>query len=90
MIEKQKRYGYLGTRLRGRRIEQGLSLDQLAELTGLDAAHLVAVEAGRTTITYNEFVNVAMALGSTSHEMLSPASSSYEKVVRIADYRRAK
>ena len=55
--------------IRDRRISRNISLHDLAESCGMSRAQLVAVEEGRRSLTLNQAIDLAQALGIDAAEM---------------------
>jgi ribosome-binding protein aMBF1 (putative translation factor) len=63
----------LGSAIRSRRRELGLSQEQLAERAGLDRSYLGQVERGENSIALLPLINVATALGVTLEQLMGQA-----------------
>jgi transcriptional regulator with XRE-family HTH domain len=61
----------LGLRLRQLREEQGLSIADLAKLTGLEPSDINTMEAGELDIPITTIVALARALGTTPARLLT-------------------
>jgi transcriptional regulator with XRE-family HTH domain len=55
----------LGRRVKALRAERGLTQERAAELAGLDARHLQAIEAGDSNVTMSTLHGLAKSLGVT-------------------------
>ncbi|MEO1576418.1 MAG: cupin domain-containing protein [Pseudomonadota bacterium] len=73
----------LGTLLRARRRELGLTLQELAEKAELSAAFLSQAENGKATPSIVSLINIAKALGTDVHYFISPPAA--KSLVRRAD-----
>ncbi len=60
----------LGARIRDHRLEQGMSLDQLAKRSGVAKGNLSSIENGRVNITVATCLKIAGALGVGAAELL--------------------
>jgi len=66
-----------GEQLRARRIEQGLSQDQLAAQSGVSQSHICRLESGeRTTLRLDHANALAAALDTTAAELFPQADPS--------------
>ncbi|HEY1179096.1 MAG TPA: XRE family transcriptional regulator [Phytomonospora sp.] len=72
----------LGSRLRARRRERGLSLDALAEASGVSRSMISEIERGAKAPTVLVLARVATALGATVSRLLGEDQG--ERVVRVA------
>ena len=59
----------VGARLRGMRVEHGLSLNEVAEYLGLDPATIYNYESGKTNIRYTDVWKLADLYGVGMDEM---------------------
>lgn len=62
----------LGRQLRQRRKVQGLSQEQLGELSGLSTRYISQIEAGRGNLSILRLLELTRALGLPLHEALQP------------------
>ena len=62
--------GFVGRRLRTARDERGLTLEQLASLTGLTKAHLSRLESGERQASIGALVGLSSALGTKVSALL--------------------
>jgi transcriptional regulator with XRE-family HTH domain len=62
--------GFVGRRLRTAREERGLTLEQLASLTGLTKAHLSRLESGERGASIGALVGLSAALGTKVSALL--------------------
>ncbi|MDI1476424.1 helix-turn-helix transcriptional regulator [Polyangium sp. y55x31] len=60
----------IGARIRNIRLEQGMSLDQLAKRSGVAKGNLSSAEHGRVNITVETCLKIAAALGVSAGELL--------------------
>jgi len=60
----------IGARIRDIRLEQGMSLDQLANRSGVAKGNLSSTEHGRVNITVETCLKIAAALGVSAGELL--------------------
>lgn len=60
-----------GTRVRARRIELGLTQEQLAEKCGLHFTYVSSVERGERNVTLRTIVRLATALGTSPAQLVS-------------------
>ncbi|MDI1451771.1 helix-turn-helix transcriptional regulator [Polyangium sp. 6x1] len=60
----------IGARIRDIRLEQGMSLDQLARRSGVAKGNLSSTEHGRVNITVETCLRIAGALGVSAAELL--------------------
>jgi transcriptional regulator with XRE-family HTH domain len=61
-----------GANLRAARLERGLSQQEVADRAERSQAKMPAIEAGRTNITIDTMQRLAMAVGLTVLELLTP------------------
>src|SRR5262245_57390503 len=71
-----------GERVRRIRLEQRLSLDELAERSGVSRAALSKIERGERHTRLGNAVRIAEALGIPLARLLEPAGESWVRVVR--------
>lgn len=62
-------------RLRGAREAQGMSMNQLGSLSGLDQVTISRIEKGERSPTLRSLVKIAAALGVTLSELLHEAEA---------------
>ena len=78
----------IGRHIRQMRIEKGMTLQALADLTGLSPSMLSLLERGRTGPSIGTLVIVASALGAHMSDFLDRSEDAPEDpVVRAADQR---
>lgn len=65
-----QRRRYVGARISVLRDRRGLNIEQLAELVGLRAGEMVAVESGRRGVTFECLIDIANALDVTASELV--------------------
>lgn len=73
----------LGSLLRAKRKELGMTLQELAEKSDLSAAFLSQAENGKATPSIISLINIAKALGTDVHYFITPPAS--RSLVRRAD-----
>jgi transcriptional regulator with XRE-family HTH domain len=71
--------------LRRLRRERGLSLDQLAELSGVSRAALSQIEGARTNPTLSVLWKIAVGLGVPFHALLGTEEGERTRVLRAGD-----
>lgn len=72
----------LGTRIRHRRHDLGLTLVRLAEASGLSHPFLSQIERGQAKPSMASLRRIAQALGVTESSLLAPANRSHVELVR--------
>ena len=75
----------IGFRVRARRLQQGLSLRQLSDRTGLSISFLSQLERDQTRPSISSLKDVATALGLSVAELLSDPATNHRLVLRRAD-----
>ena len=65
-----QRRQYVGARIASLRERRGLNIKQLAELVGLRAGEMVAVESGRRGVTFECLIDIANALDVSASELV--------------------
>lgn len=60
-----------GRRVRARRTELGLTLEELGEVSGLHWTYLSQIELGKRNISFGTIVRLAAALGSNPGELMN-------------------
>src|SRR5918992_904002 len=76
----------IGTRIRTLRSERNLTLQSLAESTGLSSSMLSLVERGKTSPSIGTLVAISSALGVHMSDLFdNRADKQQERVVRMAD-----
>ena len=60
----------LGTKIREMRLQQGISQESLADLTGLHRTYIGSVERGERNISLNNIIEIAKALKTTPSMLL--------------------
>lgn len=78
----------LAKRLEGLRRERGLSLDAVAELTGLSRATISRVERGETSPTANALGRLCGAYGLTMSQLLAAVEEKAPRLLRGGDAAR--
>lgn len=73
----------IGSLLKGRRLEMGLTLQELAERSELSAAFLSQAERGKATPSIVSLINIAAALETDIHYFVTPPAPT--SLVRRAD-----
>ena len=63
----------LGQAIRARRLERGMSQEELAHAAGLDRSHMGKIERGERNVTMLNVLKVADAVGTRSSELLAAA-----------------
>jgi len=69
----------LATRLRGLRLQRGLSQSSLAERAGMDRSYLSGIERSRHNVPLDTVCRLAWALGLDVRDLLSPAPVAAER-----------
>lgn len=82
VIDSQELAVSLGTALRSRRKNRGLTLQQLADECGLSQPFLSQLENGKAMPSLLALHQVAAALGSSAQELLQPATTADVSLVR--------
>lgn len=67
-----------GQRVRSLREEQGLSLRQFAQKTGINRSHLSRIELGRVSVTLDTLLWLAHALDIEASQLLRPLDTRRE------------
>lgn len=77
----------LGARIRGLRTGRGLSMRELAELSGVSQRFVFELEKGGANVSVQKLVGIARALGCEVYELLRPAepSPSLRRLDRVVD-----
>jgi len=73
MEDKSLLLAPLGARVRGLRLEAGLTIRELAERAGLSHRFVIKLEAGQANISIAGLARAAAALGRSIHELIPPA-----------------
>jgi XRE family aerobic/anaerobic benzoate catabolism transcriptional regulator len=79
----------LGARARALRVQQGWTLREAAERSGLSTRFLVQLESGRGNISVRRLVEVARALGTTASALLTEAAEDRRSIVALLGLRGA-
>jgi XRE family aerobic/anaerobic benzoate catabolism transcriptional regulator len=79
----------LGRRARGRRLEKGWTLRDVAERSGVSPRYLVQLEAGRGNISVRRLADVARALDTTPAALLREDDAARARVVALLGLRGA-
>lgn len=58
----EKRQAMLGEQVRSRRLERGLSQEQLSEKAGLDRTYVSSLESGKRNPAFSTLIKLASAL----------------------------
>lgn len=66
--------GRIGSAIRDRRKELGISQEALADAAGLDRAHMGKIERGERNVTILNLIRIAAALNDLPSNLLSAAS----------------
>lgn len=78
----------IGLRIRELRQSRGLTLQEIADVSGLSPAMLSLVERGRASPSIGSLIGIASALGVTMSDLLVAGTESEEKIViRAAEAR---
>src|SRR5690606_21966981 len=80
--------GAVGTRIRSLRKERGLTLDRLAELTGLSTGIISQVERGLANPSFSTLVQLAHGLGIPVGMLFQFQEEHRSPVVRKSERRR--
>ena len=75
----------VGARVRALRSQQGMTLSELAEATGLSASMVSTVERGRTAPSLGTLARLASGLGVRVASLFSAAPADESPVLRAAD-----
>lgn len=75
----------LGNRIRELRAERGLTLQVMAENTGLSSSMLSLVERGKTSPSIGTLVAISSALGVHMSDLFGRAQGAFEAVTRLED-----
>lgn len=75
----------IGKQIRQIRQQQGLTIRELGEMTGLSASYISLAECGKTALSINSLENIAEALGVSSSELFRPSGVISKCVVRGYD-----
>ena len=70
MAKSSLDYAAIGMRVREKRIEQKISIEKLAELSGLSRTHMDHIETNHTKLSLPALVSVANALHVTADSLL--------------------
>ncbi|HLF31325.1 MAG TPA: XRE family transcriptional regulator [Xanthomonadales bacterium] len=73
----------IGGLLKARRLEQKMTLQEIADRSGLSAAFLSQAERGKATPSIVSLINIAKALGTNIHYFITPPAAT--SMVRRAD-----
>ncbi len=77
----------IGARIRGARIARSMTLQALADISGVSTSMLSLVERGRASPSIGSLIVIASALGVAMSDLIDDDSSTAEKaVVRPADH----
>jgi transcriptional regulator with XRE-family HTH domain len=76
MLDQQEVASLVRSRLRHRRVELGLSIDDLAERSLVNASTISRIETGRRLPGFNHLVPLATALGLSLDELVTPPDPS--------------
>ena len=79
----------LGRRARGRRLERGWTLREVADRSGVSPRFLVQLEAGRGNISVRRLADVARALDTTPAALLAESDARPERIVALLGLRGA-
>ncbi|MHA3771631.1 helix-turn-helix domain-containing protein [Verrucomicrobiota bacterium sgz303538] len=74
-ISSQEVYRVVGARIRGERIKQKLTQEELASLVKLKRTSITNIEKGRQKLLLHTLVEIAAALGVSPLELLSPLNT---------------
>lgn len=72
----------LGLEIARLRREQGMSIDRLAEASGVHRKTIIEVEAGRVAAKINTLHGIAHALGTPLPELVVPLCARHQKSIR--------
>jgi len=75
----------VGARVRALRSQQGMTLSELAEATGLSASMVSTVERGRTAPSLGTLARLASGLGVRVASLFSAVPADESPVLRVAD-----
>lgn len=63
-------YKDIGQRIKSKRIEKGLTQEQLSEMVEIGPSHMSHIESGSTVPSFEVFVSIVNALGCSADELL--------------------
>ena len=63
-------YKDIGQRIREKRIEKGLTQENLSELVGIGPSHMSHIEGGSTVPSFEVFISILNALGCSADALL--------------------
>lgn len=63
-------YKDIGQRIKAKRIENGLTQEQLSEMVDIGPSHMSHIESGSTVPSFEVFVSIINALGCSADELL--------------------
>lgn len=63
-------YKDIGQRIKSKRIEKGLTQEQLSEMVGVGPSHMSHIESGSTVPSFDVFISILNALKCSADEIL--------------------
>lgn len=85
-VETEETVAFIGNRIRDLRSQRNLTLQALAERTGLSSSMLSLVERGKTSPSIGTLVAISSALGAHMSDLFdNRADKQQERVIRMAD-----
>ena len=63
-------YKDIGQRIKSKRIEKGLTQEQLSEMVGVGPSHMSHIESGSTVPSFDVFISILNALECSADEIL--------------------